>query len=99
MPLDTETGIGPCKGYIVLDGDPAPLQMGTAPPPHFWAHGGQTAGWINMPLGRPTEKELDRPRPDCVSAERVAAAPPPVFGPCLLWQNVTRVSYVLLSCC
>jgi len=33
MPLDTEVGLGP--GHIVLDGDPAPLTRGTAPPPYF----------------------------------------------------------------
>jgi len=52
MPLDKEVGFG--AGYIVLDGDPAPL-----PPkkghtsPHVLAHvyRGQTSGWIKMPLG------------------------------------------------
>jgi len=29
MPLGTEVGLGP--GHIVLDGDPAPPQWGTAP--------------------------------------------------------------------
>ena len=36
MPLGTEVGLVPCD--IVLDGDPAPLKRGTAPPPHFSAH-------------------------------------------------------------
>jgi len=34
MPRGTEVGLGP--GYIVLDGDPAPLKG--AQPPHFSAH-------------------------------------------------------------
>jgi len=42
-------GLGP--GHIVSDEDPAPLQRGTVP--RFLAHVccGQTAGWIQMPLG------------------------------------------------
>jgi len=62
MKLGTEVVLDP--GHIVLDGDPAPSsQTGTAPP-QFLAHSccGQTAGWINMPLGR----GRPRPRPDCV---------------------------------
>ena len=56
MKLGTEVGRGP--GHTVLDGDPAPPKRGTAPPPEFSAHVccGQTAGWINMPLG--TEVDL-----------------------------------------
>jgi len=41
MPLGTEIGLGP--GDIVLNGDPAPLERGTAPPlfgPYlFWRNG------------------------------------------------------------
>ena len=45
-----EVGLG--SGHIVLDGDPAPPQSGTAPS-QFAAHVccGQTAGWIKMSLG------------------------------------------------
>jgi len=54
IPLGTEVGLGP--GDIVLVGDPAPLNKGTAS--HFLAHvyTGQTAGWIKMLLG--TEIDL-----------------------------------------
>ena len=34
MKLGTEVGLGP--GHIVLDGDPAPPEKDTAPPPLFW---------------------------------------------------------------
>ena len=49
MPLRREVGLIP--GHIVLDGDPATPQRGTAP--QFSAHVccGQMAGWIKMPLG------------------------------------------------
>jgi len=42
MPLDTEVGLGP--GNIVLDGDPAPPERGTAPPFLARVYCGQTAG-------------------------------------------------------
>jgi len=50
MPLGTEVGLG--TGYIVLDGDPAPLPK-RGHSPQFSAHVccSQTAGWIKMPLG------------------------------------------------
>jgi len=46
-----EVGLSP--GDFVLDGDPAPTEKG-AGPTQFSAHVycGQTAAWINMPLGR-----------------------------------------------
>jgi len=49
MPLGREVNVGP--GDIVLDGDPALAQRGTAP--QFSGHVccGQTAGWIKIPLG------------------------------------------------
>jgi len=48
MKLGIEVGLGP--GHIVLDGDSAPAEMGTAS--YFSAHilCGQTAAWIKMPL-------------------------------------------------
>ena len=51
MKLGMQVGLSPV--HIVLDGDPAPLPKEAQPPP-FSAHicRGQTAGWINMPLGR-----------------------------------------------
>jgi len=49
MPLGTEVSLGP--GHILLDGDAAHPQRGTAPP-QFLAHVycTKTAGWIKMPL-------------------------------------------------
>ena len=50
MPLGTEIDLRP--GDFVLDGDPA-LFPKRRRSPRFSAHvyGGQTAGWIKMPLG------------------------------------------------
>jgi len=46
MPLGTEVGLGPCD--IVLDGDP----VGGTAAPIFWPmYCGETAAWINIPLG------------------------------------------------
>jgi len=87
MLLDREVDLGP--GDIVLDGDPAPLlQRGTGP--QFLAHvcSGQTAGWIKMPLVTevglgPGHIVLDgNPAP-----LKRGTAPPPLFGPYLLWLN------------
>jgi len=49
MPLRMDLGLHP--GYILLDGDPAPLKG--AQQLQFSAHVycGQTAGWINIPVG------------------------------------------------
>ena len=61
MPLRMEVGLAP--GHIMLDGDPAPPQKGTAAPPIFgpcllWPN-----GWMDQDItsygGRP------RPRPHC----------------------------------
>ena len=52
MALGMDVVLGP--GYIVRDGDPAPVpQKGGRAPPQFSAHlyCGQTAGCIKMPLG------------------------------------------------
>jgi len=72
---------------------------GTAPNfrPHVCC--GETAGWINMPLG--TEAGLDPC--DIVLDGDPAPLPekgtaPPLFGPCLLWPN-GRPSQQLLSSC
>ena len=89
---------------MLLDGDPAPLPRKGAQLPQFSAHDycGQTAGSIKMPLGMdvgigpgyilldgdsaPPQKKMD------------TAPQPPIFGPCLLWQN-DRPSQLLLSSC
>ena len=50
MKFGMQVGLGP--GHIVLDGDPAPPPL-KGHSPQFLAHvySGQTAGWIEMPLG------------------------------------------------
>jgi len=88
MKLDMQVGLGP--GHSVLDGDPTP-----PPPkrhsPQFSTHicCGQMAGSIKMPLG--SEVGLDpsdsvRWGPNS-PYQKGGRAPPPVFGPCLLWPN------------
>jgi len=52
MPLGMEIGLGP--GHIVLDGDPAPAETGTAVPPLLWPN-----GWMDQD----TTWYGDRPRP------------------------------------
>jgi len=44
-----QVGLGP--GHIVLDGDPVPPKLGTAPQFLAYVYCGQVAGWIKMPLG------------------------------------------------
>ena len=86
MKLGTHIGLGP--GYIVLNGDPAPLpQRGTAPsnfrPISF------VAKWMDelrcyLVGGKP------RPKRHCVrypAPLHKKGAEPPMFGPCLLWPN------------
>ena len=82
MALDMDVCLGP--GHIVLDGDPAPLPKTDAEPPRFLAHVycGQTAEWIEMPLGAdvglgPGDIMLDG---DPVSPKR-DTAPSPAFRP------------------
>ena len=49
MKLGVEVGLDP--GHIVLDRDPAPPKLGTAPQFSAHVYGGQTVGWIKTPLG------------------------------------------------
>jgi len=51
MTLGMQIGLGP--GYIVLDGDPAPLPQKEGRAPQFSAHVycDQTVGWMRMALG------------------------------------------------
>jgi len=92
MALGVEVGLGP--GDIVLDGNPAP------PPPkghsqQFSAHVycGQMAGSIQMSLGTevghgPGHTVLDADPAHLPQEKKGGGAqPPPIFGPCLLWQN------------
>jgi len=59
---------------------------------------GQTAGWINMPLGM--EVGLD---PGHIVLD--GTQPPkkghilPIFGPCLLWPNCHPSQLLLSTCC
>jgi len=86
MPHGMEVGLSP--GDFVLDGDPPPPRKGGGAP-QFSAHVycGQTARWIKMPLGTevglgPGDIVLDGDPPQEKRGHR-----PPIFGPCLLWQN------------
>jgi len=85
-------------------GSQVPLKRCPAPP-QFPVHVycGQTAGWMKMPLG--TEVELgpghivldgDPTPPLC---ERGTTAPPPLFGPCLLWLRspISATAELLLT--
>jgi len=87
MPLDREVGLGPSN--IVLDGDPAPAPPKRGRAPKFLAHVycGQRAGWMKMPLSMDVDPSPGHIQLDGVPAprERGTAAPPPLFGPCLLW--------------
>jgi len=91
MPLGTEVGLGLRDiEFDVIDVDPGtPRKKGTPTPPNFWPMSivakrlDEDATWYGS---RP------RPRPHCIrrgpsSRERGIAAPPPIFGPCLLWQR------------
>ena len=50
MKLDVQVGLGP--GHIVLDGDPAPSpKRGRSSQFSAHVYYGQTAGWLNMPVG------------------------------------------------
>jgi len=44
-PLGTEVDLGP--GHIVLDGEPAPLEKGTAPPSFRWMSVVATVGHLS----------------------------------------------------
>jgi len=63
-------------------------------------YGGQTLGWIKMPLGTevglgPGHIVLDGDRaPD----GKGHSSPPPLFGPCLLWPNGCPSQLLLSSC-
>jgi len=101
MPLGTEVGLSPdhCVRrvpvyHIVLDGDPAPHQRDTAPPPIFGPC--QTGRWIKMPLA--TEVDLS---PGHIVLNGDPAAPPrkghsrpPLFSAHVYCgQTVAHLSY------
>jgi len=76
------------QGHIVLDGGTAPLpQKGQRFPILAHVYCGQTAGWINTPLGTEVDLGPGHFVLDGFPAigERGTAAP--LFGPCLLWPR------------
>ena len=89
MPLGMEVGLGP--GDFVFDGFQLPSEKRHTHPTQFLAHVycGQMAGWVKTLLGA----EVDLGSGHIVldggpsSRERGTAAPPPVFGLCLLWPR------------
>ena len=93
MPLGMEVGLYP--GHIVLDSDPAPFPKRGRARPQFSAHVycGQTAGWINMPLGTkvglgPCNNVLDGSKPAPERAEQ-----PPAFQSMSTVATVAHLSY------
>jgi len=97
-----EVGLGPDD--LVLDGTQLPpkteaVKEGTAAP-QFSAlvYCGQTAGWINMPLGR--EVGLGHGH----SARWGPSSPPTtgvqlsIIGACLLWPNSRLPQLLLITC-
>ena len=89
MSLGTEVGLG--LREIVFAVDPATPRKWAHPPHPILAHVycGQMAGWMKDAAwygSRP------RPRPHCTRRgshlpQKGAAAPAPLFGPCLLWPR------------
>jgi len=80
--------VGLSPGNFVLDGDPSSPPLKGQPPILSNVHGGQTTGWMKTHLvgNRP------RPRPHCIRRvpalrEMSTAAPPHLFGLCLLWPR------------
>ena len=95
-----EVGLSP--GYIVLNGDSAPLKGSQQPPPQFLAHVycGQMAGWIEMPLGMDIGLGPGHNVFDGIWAppKRGTAATPPLFSVWLLWPNGHPCQQLLSSC-
>jgi len=68
---------------------PSSLPKGAEPPQFSAVYCGQTAAWINMPLGTkvglvPGDFLFDG---DQLYPEKKAHPPHPIFGQCLLWPN------------
>jgi len=85
MALGMDVGHGP--GDFVFDGDPAtPITEGTPTTTQFLAHVycGQTAGWMNTPLGTKVDFGPGHIVLDRVPALRETGL---LFGPCLLWPR------------
>ena len=79
MPLDMEVGLGPTQ---------LPAKKGHSPQFSAHVYCGQTARWMKMPFGTevglgPGDIVLNG---DSAPLER-GTAPPPLFGPCVLWRN------------
>jgi len=102
MSLGMEVGLGP--GDILLYGiqhvrwGPSSTPKGHSP--QFSAHVccAQTAGWIKMPIGTKVGLGPGHIVLDGAQLPQRGTAPPPIFGPCLLWPN-GRPSQLLLSTC
>jgi len=96
MPLGTEVNVGP--GDAVLDGVAAPHS-----PSFRFVYCGQTAGWTKTPLGTDVDLGPGHIVLDGVPAlrERSTAAPPPLFGPCLLWPRspISATAELLFCLC
>jgi len=94
MVLSMDIGLVP--GDIVLDGEPAPLEKGTAPA-KFSAHVycGQTAGWMKMALGTEVDLSLGDIVLDADSAPHAKRAqqPPSSFRPISIVATVAHLSY------
>jgi len=77
----------PPPSHIVLHGDPAPTKKGHSP--QFSAHVrcGQTAGWIEMPLGMEVGLSPGNFFLDGDPAPPKRGHSPQIFGPCLSWPN------------
>jgi len=84
MKLDMQVRFGP--GHIVLDGPSSPSPKGAQPPIFGHICCGQMAAWIKMSLGM--ELSLG-PGHFVLDGDPASPSPisPPIFGPCLLWQN------------
>ena len=90
MAICMEVGLGP--GNFVFDGDPAtPRTKGTPTTTQFVApvYCGQTVGWMKTPLSTEVDLGPGHIVLDGVPAlrETGTAAPPHLFGPCLLWPR------------
>jgi len=85
MALGMEVGFSPV--VFVL---PLPKKAGARPQFSAYAYCGQTAAWIKMPLGTEVGLGSDDivldgdPAP---TPHKGGRAPPPIFGPLLLWPN------------
>ena len=89
-----EVGLSP--GDFVFDGDPAtPRTEGTPTTTQFLAHvyGGQTAGWMKMPVGTEVDLSPGHIVLDGVPALRKTGTVAPSFRPVSIVATVAHLSY------